>query len=76
LTDAVAVLSVLFLGAPPLECADAGDVDDDGALGLTDAVVLLLHLFVSGPAPAPPGLGACGEDPTADALAECVGDCS
>jgi RNA polymerase sigma factor (sigma-70 family) len=75
LTDAVIILSGLFLGGD-LPCEDAADVDDDGALRLTDAVQLLVHLFLSGPPPAPPGLAGCGRDPTADALYPCSRACA
>jgi anti-sigma factor RsiW len=76
LTDAAFLLDRLFRGGAPLRCEDAGDADDDGALTITDAVFLLAHLFRGGPAPPPPGPGACGPDPTADALAECDGRCA
>ena len=75
LSDAIAVLNALFLGAGPLGCPDAADADDDGALNLTDAVAVLLHLFAGGPAPPPPGPGACGRDPSPDGLEECRAAC-
>lgn len=67
LTDAVVILTHLFLGGEKPACADAADVDDDGAILITDPVFLLNYLFLGGdtpPAPFPePGL-----DPTADEL--------
>ncbi|MBN1459359.1 MAG: hypothetical protein JXA57_07470 [Armatimonadetes bacterium] len=63
LSDAVFILSYLFLGGPAPTCLDSGDCDDSGVLELTDAVYLLSHLFLGGPAPAEP-FPACGPDPT------------
>ena len=46
---------------------DAADANDDGGVDVSDAVRILLYLFVNtGPLPAPHG--ACGSDPTADDL--------
>jgi hypothetical protein len=69
--DAVSLLLFLFAGGDEPVCADSADADDDGAIRVTDAVSLLRYLFRGGPAPAAPG-PVCGEDPTADALGECV----
>jgi hypothetical protein len=52
-------------------CLDAADGNDDGALGLTDAIYVLSHLFLGGPAPPPP-FPAPGADPTPDGL-DCEG---
>jgi hypothetical protein len=70
LSDAVFVLTYLFLGGRAPECKDAADVDDRGSIEITDAVNLLNHLFLGAAAPRPPH-PAEGEDPTDDAL-----DCS
>jgi len=59
LSDAVAILSFLFLGTGDLPCRDAADVDATGFLELTDAVYLLQFLFLSG-LPPPPPVQACG----------------
>jgi hypothetical protein len=67
LTDPIALLNHLFLGAPGLLCEDAGDADDSGALNLTDAVHVLNHLFLGGLPPSPP-FPEPGPDPTPDAL--------
>jgi hypothetical protein len=75
LSDGIAILSALFLGAGPLACPDAGDADDDGVLGITDAIAVLLHLFAGGPEPPSPGPGGCGPDPSADALEACSAAC-
>ena len=64
-TDAVATLGYLYLGAGKPACFDAADADDNGALELTDAVRILGYLFLGGgdlPAPS----GVCGVDPTGD----------
>lgn len=78
LTDAVQVLSYLFLGTATRvpSCLDAADADDNGEIQLTDAVRILGFLFLGNappPAPGPPP-ETCGSDPSADTLvnAECV----
>ncbi len=38
------ILERLFSGAAALPCPDAADVDDDGALALTDALRALVYL--------------------------------
>ncbi len=72
LTDAVSVLSHLFTGGTAPRCMDAADADDSGELDLTDAVFSLNYQFLGGPRPPEPGPDACGPDPTADALPDCV----
>jgi len=68
LSDAVLVLSFLFLGEPgALACEKAGDANDDGANDLSDAVLVLGALFLGGDPPPEPS-AACGADPTADSL--------
>ena len=59
LSDAVYVLSYLFLVSTVLRCEDAADTND------TDAVYLLNYLFLGGPPPADP-FPTCGPDPTTD----------
>ena len=72
LSDAVRILSWLFLPAQPeMECIDAADANDDGDTDLVDAMVVLLHSFGGGPAPAFP-YSECGADPTPDFLS-CLG---
>jgi hypothetical protein len=68
IADAVKLLLYLFLGGNELDCEDAADADDDGALNVADAMSLLRHLFQGGAAPAAPGPGICGADPTADSI--------
>jgi len=65
LSDAVALLNSLFLGAMPPGCQDAADTNDDGKLDLSDAISTLNFLFLGGPAPAG---GACSSDTTEDNL--------
>jgi hypothetical protein len=64
ITDAVAELNMLFLGAPLTPCPDALDIDDDHQVGITDAIYLLNHLFLGGPALPAPGIDSCGPDTT------------
>ncbi len=66
-SDPIALLNYLFLGAGDLSCHDAGDADDGGSENLSDAVTLLSFLFLGGPEPAAPFPG-CGPDPTDDAI--------
>lgn len=54
LSDAVYVLSALFLGAGPLPCLDAADVNDVGRIDIADPIYLLRFLFLGGPPPLPP----------------------
>ena len=66
-TDAVVVLTHLFLaGAAPL-CDDAADADDSGSLAITDPIRILGRLFL-GDGPLPPPEEARGTDPTPDGL--------
>ena len=65
-SDAAHTLGGLFLGQE-FTCLDAADVDDDGKVSITDALVVLLHLFLGGRAPDAP-FPQCGLDPTLDGL--------
>ena len=70
IADAIAALSLLFLGSGDPPCADACDVNDDGQIDIADPVFLLDWLFGNGgtlPEPYP----FCGNDPTADPL-DCI----
>jgi hypothetical protein len=67
LTDPLAILVHLFNGGP-LDCLDAGDVNDDGELNLSDVLHALNYLFTGGPPPPPPHPDT-GIDPTTDDLA-------
>ncbi len=64
-SDAVTIVRDLFLGASLLECADHGDVDDNGEVEVTDAIRLLGYLYRGGRTPAAP-FPAPGLDPTVD----------
>jgi len=67
ISDPIRILDHLFRGGVEPACAKSADADDSGTIDLTDAVLLLNHLFLSGQPPAEPR-GACGLDPTQDAL--------
>ncbi|MBN1442359.1 MAG: fibronectin type III domain-containing protein, partial [Planctomycetes bacterium] len=67
ISDAVYLLSFLFLGTAEPHCLDAADANDDGSTDLTDAVRVLMLLF-QGDRPLPPPTDRCGVDPTPDAL--------
>jgi plastocyanin len=65
ISDAVATLDYLFLGASRRPCADALDVNDDGKLDITDPVFTLRFLFLGGaelPAPYPRAAGDRTDD--------------
>ncbi len=68
LSDAVAHLSSLFLGAGEVECADAADSNDDGDTDISDPISTLTALFLGGDAIPPPGIEDCGTDPSDDGL--------
>ena len=51
----------------PIECEDAADSNDDGAVDFSDAIYTLTVIFLGGTIPAP-GTNSCGVDPTPDAL--------
>ncbi len=66
-SDPIALLNFIFRDGAPPACGSAADANDDGRHTLTDAVVLILHLFRGfGPLPAP--AATCGADPTPDDL--------
>jgi hypothetical protein len=73
--DPIAILGRLFLGTEPFHCEDAADSDDDGEVNLTDVIVTLSWLFLGGEPLPPPGPERCGEDLSADGLADCSGGC-
>jgi hypothetical protein len=70
ISDPIAILGCLFVGAACSACPDADDTNDDGLVNVADPVFLLLWRFLSGPNPPPP-FAACGKDPTADELSAC-----
>jgi hypothetical protein len=65
LGDPVFLLDYLFLGGAEPSCLESADVNNDGELGITDAVHLLGFLFGGWeppPDPGPPGK-PCGREP-------------
>lgn len=67
ISDAIGILSFLFLGASAPPCMDGADVNDDGKIDVSDAVSFLAWRFLGGTQPAPP-YPECGHDPTTDEL--------
>ncbi|RUA09166.1 MAG: hypothetical protein DSY81_07220 [Bacillota bacterium] len=71
IADPVQGLNYLF-GGGTMDCLDAADVNDDGAVDLGDIVYGLNVIFgipIGGSVPTVPApAGACGPDPTADAV--------
>ncbi|MBI4606339.1 MAG: hypothetical protein HY721_30610 [Planctomycetes bacterium] len=53
LSDAVAILSDLFLGTQQVLCQPAADFNADGAINITDPIAILNYLFLGGPAAKP-----------------------
>lgn len=66
IADVTRILEALFRGNAT-SCEDAHDVDDSGALDITDPIHLLHHLLLGGEPPARPA-GTCGADLTPDSL--------
>jgi hypothetical protein len=67
ISDPVATLGFLFLGTEDLPCLDAADVDDSGAVDISDAIYSSTFQFLGGPPPEEP-FGACGMGLTIDDL--------
>ncbi|MBI4583746.1 MAG: hypothetical protein HY717_06960 [Planctomycetes bacterium] len=54
LSDAVNILTTLFLGGEAPPCLEALDADGTAAIDLSDAIYILTFLFLGGPEPANP----------------------
>ncbi len=67
IADPIHLLWSLFDGGSSLACEDACDADDDGALGIDDAIAMLHAFLLDGP-PLPAPRGEVGVDPTTDTL--------
>jgi hypothetical protein len=74
ISDAVQVLSYLFLGAGAPDCMEAADADNSGQVDITDAITTLSYLFLGAEPPAEPGPKSCGPDPAAPTL-QCKTSC-
>ncbi len=65
ISDPIFLLMHLFLGSNPVLCCEAGaDANDDGVNDMSDAVTLLVFMFIGGPGlPMPfPGCGPAPDD--------------
>ena len=71
ISDAVTIISFLFLAGDTPACLDAVDANDSGIIDLSDAIYLLGALFLGQPAPPEP-FPEEGQDPTQDGL-DCLG---
>jgi hypothetical protein len=72
ISDPIALLNHLFLGATVPACLDAADANDDGSLDVSDPAAILNRLFRGGEELPPPS-AARGIDPTPDDL-DCAGN--
>ena len=67
-SDALLIFWWIFQGpAPTPPCLDAADVDDSGAIDLSDGIALISYLFLAAPRPGPM-LAVCWFDPADDPL--------
>jgi hypothetical protein len=62
ISDAVSILTYLFLGGRTPDCLRAADIDGSEAIEITDPVYLLGYLFL-GSSPPPQPFPDCGRDP-------------
>ncbi len=69
-SDAVFLLSYLFVAGNPPACPDAGDTNDDGSINIADVVLLLNYLFAQGISPSAP-FPETDFDPSFDMLPPC-----
>ena len=72
ISDVIHQMNYLFLDGPSLECPDAGDVNDDGRVDISDPIALLFNKFGDLKIP-PPNIGGKGMDLTYDSLQKCNG---
>ena len=66
-SDAIAILTGLFVSGRMPACVDAGDANDDRSVDIADAIYDLSHLFLQGPPPRFP-FPRAGPDVTIDDL--------
>lgn len=71
ITDAIRLLEFVAGREESLDCPDAADANDDGAVDGWDAICLLTYLFGAGTPPSSPGPAECGLDTSEDALPRC-----
>ena len=64
ISDPVGILLHLFGTGPGSDCGDVMDINDSGAVDLSDAIYGLSSLFTGGPGPPAPGPHVPGFDPT------------
>jgi hypothetical protein len=68
ISDAITILSFLFVGDIEIECLDAADSSDQGQVDISSALGILHWLFGGGSPPWYPGPSQCGFDATPDLL--------
>ena len=67
ISEPVTTLRAKFVGDTRIQCADAADTNDDGAVDISDAIYSFSYLFWGGPEPSAP-FPSPGFDPTGDVL--------
>lgn len=67
LSDAIYLLTYLYVDGDPPPCFDSADLNDNGKLDLADGIMVLVYLYSTG-AIIPEPFEACGHDPTPDNL--------
>jgi hypothetical protein len=67
ITDVIHGLRFLIFGNPSVDCLDAGDVDDNGVLDISDSISFLMFEFLGAAPPRAP-YPECGPDPSSDTL--------
>ncbi len=67
ISDAIGLLTHLFLEGSTVTCDKSADVNDDAQVDISDPIRVLSHKFLGATAPPPPYL-VCGQDPSPDGL--------
>ncbi len=76
LDDVVLLLAHLFqVPSANLLCPDAGDINDDGSLNISDVIALLNYQFINNASAPVAPFPHCGNDPSNDNLPECITGC-
>lgn len=66
-SDVVMILVATFQSGEVLDCIDTADVNDDGAVDVSDPILAISYLYLGGAEPPEPAV-SIGLDPTSDGL--------